>query len=230
MLCPYCNYECGEQDRFCSHCGAPLTAPVQEKEGRHWVPILIMVLLLSIGTGLFFALPYGSTAPDTNGFSTGDMPWFRLDDGVLYFSEAYYDGGSELRIPESIGGITVTALSEGCFENCTGLTAVILPPSLQAIGEDAFRGCTALRGIEIPESVRIIGSGAFYDCSALEAVCGYSGIQSIGSEAFDGCSKLNYIYFIGDFEVWTGLYSEFITPYTVVFCEDGSFYQGGDPY
>lgn len=230
MFCPYCNYECEEQDRYCSHCGAPLTARLQEKKGRHWVPLLIMVLLISFGTGLFFALPSGTGDSHAGGFSTGDMPWFEVDDGVLYFNEAHYDGGSELCIPESIGGVAVTSLSEGCFENCTNLTSVILPPSLQTIGEDAFRGCTSLRGIEIPESVRVIGSGAFYGCSALEAVCGYDGIQSIGSEAFGSCSKLNYIYFVGNFEVWAGLYHEFITPYTVVFCEDGSFYQGGTPY
>lgn len=230
MLCPYCNSACEEQDRFCSHCGAPLVPPAQEKKGRHWVPVLIMALLITFGTGLFFALPYGSNAPGANGFSTGDMPWFMLDDGVLYFSEAYYDGGSELTVPESIGGVTVTALAEGCFENCTGLTGIFLPESLNSIGKDAFRGCTALRGIYIPESVTVIGEGAFYGCSALEAVGCYDGILSIGSEAFAGCNKLFYIYFVGNYEVWTGLYSEFISPYTTVFCEDGSFYQGGDPY
>lgn len=224
MLCPYCNNICEDGDRFCSHCGAPLAPSVQEKKGRHWVPILIMVLLISLGTGLFFALPNGK------GISSADMPWYVIDDGVLYFSESDYNGGSELQIPESIGGVTVTALSEGCFENCTGLTSVILPPTLQAIGEDAFRGCTALRGIEIPESVMVIGENAFNGCTALEAVCCYDELQSIGSGAFSGCNKLYYIYFVGYYPVWAELYDEYITLYTTVFCEDGSYFQGGDPY
>lgn len=228
MLCPYCNSVCEEQDRFCSHCGAPLAAPLAEKKGRHWVPLLIMALLCVLGTGLFFALPNGSSAH--NGFSTGDMPWFRIDDGVLYFSEAYYDGSSELTVPDTIGGVAVTALADGCFENCTELTGIFLPESLRSIGKDAFRGCTALRGMYIPESVEFIGGGAFYGCTALEAISCYNGIQSIGSEAFGGCSKLFYIYFVGNFEAWNMLYGEFITPYTAVFCEDGSYYQGVDPY
>lgn len=230
MICPYCNYACEDQDRYCSHCGAPLFRAAQPKKGRHWVPILCMVLIFALGTGLFFALPGGSGTSHRNGFSTGDMPWFTLDDGILYFNEAYYDGSSELSIPASIGGITVTALSEGCFENCTDLTGIFLPETLQAIGEDAFRGCTSLRGIYIPESVAVIGEDAFYGCTSLEAVSVYDGIQHIGSNAFGGCSKLFYIYFVGNYEVWAELYPEFITPYTAVFCEDGSFYQGGDPY
>lgn len=230
MFCPYCNYECEEQDRFCSHCGAPLTIQLQKKKGRHWVPILMMILLISFGTGLFFALPGSSSpAPAVDGEAV-DNSWFYVDNGVLYFEESRYSGSTELTIPSELFGQTVTSIGEGCFENCAGLTSIILPPTLQVIGEDAFRGCTALRGIEIPDSVRVIGEGAFYDCTALEAICVYNGIKSIGSEAFGGCSKLFYIYFLGNFQVWTELYGEFITPYTVIFCEDGSFYQGGNPY
>lgn len=224
MFCSNCGYECEAHDRYCSHCGVPLTAAPRERMGRHWVPILIMVLIFAVGTGLFFALPGSSSG--RNGLSTSQMPWFRIDDGVLYFSESHYDGTDELVIPESIGGITVTAIADGCFENCTGLTSVILPSTLQAIGEDAFKGCSSLRGIEIPESAVLIGEGAFSGCTSLEAVCIYDGIQSIGAGAFSGCTKLFYIYYTGYFQEWNELYSEFINPYATVFTQDGSFYQG----
>lgn len=230
MLCPYCNCTCAEEDRFCSHCGALLNAPAAEKKGHHWVPILIMVLLCALGTGLFFAFPDGSNPSSVRGFSTGDMPWFLLDDGVLYFSEAYYDGSSELTVPESIGGVAVEALGEGCFENCRDLTGIFLPDSLQAIGKDAFRGCTSLRGMDIPDSVGLIGESAFYGCTALEAVRISDQTKVIGTQAFYGCNKLQFIYFQGKYIAWNDLYDEFISPYTTVFCEDGSYYQGGDPY
>lgn len=228
MHCPYCNYECETLDRFCSHCGAPLTAAPQEKKGRHWVPILIMVLILTFGTVLFFALP-GSGVPSSSAGDDEEYSWFYVDNGVLYFEESRYTGGSELTIPSELFGQTVYSIGEGCFEDCTGLTSVILPPTLQAIGEDAFRGCTALRGIEIPASVVLIGEGAFSGCTALEAVCVYDGIRSIGAEAFSGCSKLFYIYYSGYFEDWDELYGEFINPYTTVFSLDGTFYQGKSP-
>lgn len=223
MVCPNCNSDCGDLGRFCPYCGAPLTAQVPEKKGRHWVPILIMVLIFAFGTGLFFALPEASSG------SNNGTPWFQMEDGVLYFNERQYSGGSELQIPESIGGVTVTAIGDNCFEDCTGLTSVILPSSLRAIGENAFRGCTALRGIEIPEGVKLIGKGAFSDCTALESVNIEGNIRSIGQGAFSGCEKLIYIFFVGDFRDWNALYPEFITPFTAVFCKDGSFYQGGEP-
>lgn len=227
MFCPYCNNLCEAHDRFCSHCGAPLV-PAGPKKGRHWVPILIMIILCAFGIGLFFALPGGPA--NAGGFSTSETPWFRVDNGVLYFNEEYYTGSSELIIPESIGGITITAIGESCFEDCSNLTSIILPPSLRAIEDNAFRGCTSLRGIKIPESVQTIGSGAFADCGALEAVNIYGSIQSIGAGAFSGCNKLYYIYFVGIYDTWTELYQEFINPYTTVFCDDGSYYHGGEPY
>lgn len=215
MHCPNCSYPCNNHDSYCCNCGATL-----EKKGRHWVPILLMVLIFAFGTTLFLFLP--SSAPP----SVRQTPWFYIENGVLFFDADSYDGGSELQIPESVSGMEVTALAEGCFENCTSLTAIMLPSSLQAIGEDAFRNCTALRGIEIPESVIFIGQNAFSGCSTLEAVCVYDGIQSIGTGTFSGCSKLQYIYYSGDFQEWNELYGEFINPYTKVYSQDGTFYQG----
>lgn len=223
MICPYCSHECDAHAHYCSFCGAPLTEIPRVKRGRHWVPILIMVLILSFGTSLFFLLP-GTSAPDNSGNDQED--WFSIDNGILYFDSTKYDGGSELQIPETINGITVTALANSCFENCTNLTSVILPDTLQAIGENAFRGCTALRGIEIPDSVFLIGENAFSDCTSLEAICVYDTIRSIGAGAFSDCSKLFYIYYSGYFQEWNELYGEFINPYSTVFAADGSFFQG----
>ena len=224
MFCPNCNYECEAHDRFCSQCGTPLFRQIAEEKGRHWVPILFMLLVFAFGTALFFVLPGHSAGNDR--LTDGSMPWFSIDEGILSFNEAYYNGNGELQVPESIGGVTVTALADGCFEDCTGLTSIVLPGSLQAIGEDAFKGCSSLRGIEIPESVILIGEGAFSGCGALEAVCVYDGIRSIGTGAFNGCAKLFYIYYSGYFQDWSKLYGEYINPYSTVIAQDGTFYQG----
>ena len=228
MFCPNCGHECAAQDRFCSNCGAPLSAPVRPKMGRHWVPILIMTLIFAIGTGLFFAFPVNRQEKPPV-IESQETPWFYADNGIVYFDAKKYTGGSELTVPAELNGQRIIALGEGCFKNCDQLTSVILPDTLQAIGEDAFSGCTALRGIEIPESVMLIGEGAFSGCAALEAICVYEGVRSIGEGAFSGCSKLFYIYFSGDFQEWNELYAEFINPYTTVFAEDGTFYQGETP-
>lgn len=226
MLCPNCHSDCADQDRFCSQCGFPLTSENREKKGRHWVPLAIMSLIFAFGLSLFFALPgSGSSFPAADEEAV-DNSWFYVDNGVLYFEESRYTGGSELTVPSELFGQTVTGISEGCFENSTELTSVILPKTLQAIGEDAFRGCTALRGIEIPRSVVLIGEDAFSGCTSLEALCIYDSVRSIGDGAFSGCSKLFYIYYSGYFQEWAELYGEFVNPYTTVFALDGSYPQG----
>ena len=229
LFCPHCNNLCEAHDRFCSHCGAPLVSTGPQK-GRHWVPVLIMVILCAFGTGLFFAFPSRVLpAPAVNEAVT-ENSWFYVDNGVLYFEESRYSGGSELTIPDKLFGQTIIGIGESCFENCAELTAINLPASLQTIGNNAFRGCTSLRGIKIPESVQSIGSGAFADCSALEAISINSTVRIIETGVFSGCNKLMYIYYDGIYEDWTKLYPEFINPYATVFCKDGSFFQGGIPY
>ena len=229
LFCPYCNNLCEAHDRFCSHCGASLV-PAAPKKGRHWVPILIMVILCAFGTGLFFAFPSRiSPAPAANETAT-ENSWFYVDNGTLYFEASRYTGDSELTIPDKLFGQTIIGIGESCFENCTELTAVNLPATLQTIGDNAFRGCTSLRGIKIPESVHSIGSGTFAECRALEAISVDQQLQRIGTGAFSGCNKLYYIYFAGIYEDWTKLYPEFINPYTTVFCDDGDYYHGGNPY
>ena len=230
MFCPHCGYSCEDAARFCSYCGTALTRTVQNRKGSHWVPLLVLVMIFSFGTGLFFALPGSDRDAPALSEDTAEYSWFHVDNGIVYFDASRYTGTGELTVPDEISGQSIIAIGDSCFENCTGLTAVILPSGLQAIGEDAFRGCTALRAIQLPDTVAVIGKGAFSGCTSLEAFCGYDGIQSIGSGAFSGCSKLFYIYYVGYYEDWTELYPEFINPYTAVFCNDGSFYQGGTPY
>lgn len=227
MFCPNCQTLCGDTDHFCYVCGTPLQAPPPKpKKGSRWVPALILVLISVAGLVLFFATA-GKSAPVR---AEGSSPWFYVKGGVLYFEERRYTGGSELTVPSEIAGQTVLALSEDCFAGCTTLTTVILPDTLVTIGDGAFSGCTALRGIYVPASVNMIGEEAFYGCTNLEAVCIHSRIKIIRENAFDNCNGLGYIIFLGLYDDWTALYDEFINPYVGVFCQDGSFYQGGNPY
>ena len=226
MICNHCQYPCGEQEQFCTNCGAMLNRPVAK--GRHWVPILIMIILSVCCTALFYALPLNDASGDLTAHNR-EMPWFSLEDGVLHFDSSAYTGGSQLTVPGEIGGRPVTAIADGCFRDCSDLSAVILPESLEAIGEEAFKNCSALRGIEIPQSVTFIGKDAFEGCSHLEAICLSRHLRYVGSNAFADCSNLHYVYFLGDFQEWTKLYQDFIPPTVVISCDDGKFYQDGSP-
>ena len=227
MNCPNCQTLCGEHDHFCYICGTPLQdAQPKQKKGSRLIPLLLLILMSAVGLILFFTTA-GNDAPIR---AEGSSPWFYVRDGVLYFEEHRYTGGSELTVPDQIAGQTVYALGEDCFAGCTDLTTVILPETLTTIGDNAFSGCTSLRGIAIPKSVNMIGEEAFSGCSSLEAVSISGRIKIICEDAFDDCSYLSYIYFDGTYEEWISLYGEFINPYVGIYCADGSFYQGGYPY
>lgn len=236
MYCPNCSYPCEEQDRFCSHCGKPLQAPPIEmpvvqrtKRGSHWAPVLIMIIMAVVGTVIFFTVPYVQPNPPAQLESSESDSCFYLIDGILYFYPDHYDGPSELVVPNQIDGQDVLGLSVGCFIDCDKLTTVILPGTLGFIDSSAFEGCTSLRGIYIPESVTYIGDDAFLDCKNLEAIYLHDSLETIGHRAFSGCDNLWYIMYEGSHRNWIKLYDEFVTPYTGVYCDDGSFYQGESP-
>ena len=231
MICPNCQTLCADSACFCSTCGCALQQPVEipkPQKGTRWIPALLLLMIAVCGLILFFCT--ATPASPSQIVSSPECPWFTLDSGVLYFDKSLYSGSSELVVPDQIAGVTVTALGKNCFSGCTELTTVYLPKRLVTIGDGAFSGCTAIRGMFIPASVQAIGKEAFSGCTALESVCIHNTMKAIQSNAFDRCNRLAYLFFLGKQGEWTALYSEFINPYATVFCEDGSFYQGGNVY
>ena len=57
--------------------------------------------------------------------------------------------------------VSVTAIGDGAFCGCSGLTSITIPNSVTTIGEGAFFGCSGLTSITIPKSVTKIGDGIF---------------------------------------------------------------------
>ncbi|MBN1462008.1 MAG: leucine-rich repeat domain-containing protein [Armatimonadetes bacterium] len=100
-----------------------------------------------------------------------------------------FEGCTSLKyveIPDS-----VSEIGPRTFKDCSGLTAlVVLPKSLTAIKEGAFEGCVGLTSITIPEGVVSIDKRAFKGCIGLTSLTIPDSVASIAASAFEGCSGL----------------------------------------
>lgn len=252
MICPYCSAFCDDDLRYCDLCGADLTDPVQAecdtipviqvtetqippktvtctapvaapavrpavKKGRLWPPLVILIAMVSLGTLLFFLLPGTTAGPVAQNC-------FTVDKGVLTFHPEFYNGPSELIIPDTVNGQTVIAIADYAFSGVDSISSVVMPATVQHIGDYAFSSCHNLRGIYVPVSVTTIGVYAFADCDALEAIYLPGDLEQLGHGALDSCSSLRYILFNGTYAQWTSLYNGYFVSTVELHTVDGVYY------
>ena len=139
--------------------------------------------------------------------------------GCSSLATVTFENGSQLK---TIGG---GSYSSGAFSDCTALTSIEIPASVETIEAAAFKGCsslatvtfengsqlktigggsyssgafsdcTALTSIEIPASVETIEAAAFKDCSSLTSIEIPASVETIKASAFKGCSSLATVTF-----------------------------------
>ncbi len=89
----------------------------------------------------------------------------------------------------------LVALGVNAFYNCTSLTSVNLPSSLNNI-DNSFQNCTALTSLDFDVTGGlVVGSNAFTGCTHLESITINAGgdvtlSTYYGSEVFSGCTAL----------------------------------------
>ena len=86
-------------------------------------------------------------------------------------------------IPAQWNGLPVTSIHSYAFDNCSGVTKIILPDSIKTIENFAFFSCGMLE-ISIPASVSTIGASAFYGCKALKKLALPEGLKTISRQLF----------------------------------------------
>lgn len=94
----------------------------------------------------------------------------------------------EYTVPED-----VTDIGAYAFQDCSGLTSVIIPGSVTGIGDYAFQGCTRLTTANIPQGVTAIGKRAFEKCSDLISVSIPNSVTTVGSVPFNACTNITFI-------------------------------------
>ena len=114
-------------------------------------------------------------------------------EAILYANS--YRG--DIKVPEKFTdeGVeyTVTAFTDECFKNCSGLTSISIPSSVTSLPSSCFYGCSGLKSVFLPSSVTSLPSSCFYGCSGLTSITIPSSVTSLGVACFYGCSGLTSI-------------------------------------
>ena len=126
---------------------------------------------------------------------------------VTYRDEDYNSYSGNVTIPATVTyngtSYNVTAIDNQAFRDCSNMTSVSLPASLDSIGSYAFINCTRLTEVEIPNTVSEMGNGVFQNCSALKSLQFPASLTVIYASMCRNCtaletliipSKVNNIY------------------------------------
>jgi len=92
----------------------------------------------------------------------------------------------------------ITAINSSGFTNCSGMTNIYLPSTVESIGDYAFTSAMSLTEITIPDSVTALGDYIFWRCTGLTSVNIPTGVTSIPYSTFSTCSSLAEITIPGN--------------------------------
>ena len=128
-----------------------------------------------------------------------------IDDtyGVRISSDSWKSKVTNVSIPSSYEGKSVTQILPYGFSDCTVLQQVSLPNTITIIGEGAFSGCSILGNVELPSGLVKIGRAAFKSCANITEATLSSTVNFIGKEAFYGTS-LSSIAFTNQYKMSNG--------------------------
>lgn len=100
-------------------------------------------------------------------------------------------------------GRPITEIEPMAFYNCSELTSVTMPDTVNKIGDMAFEGCTKLSEIYIPDGVTEIADRTFANCEYLDEVIIPKSVTKIGERAFSECYRLDKLIILNpDCEIY----------------------------
>ena len=152
--------------------------------------------------------------------------------GCSSLATVTFEKGSQLK---TIGGGYYSSSYSyyyGAFLDCTALTSIEIPASVETIEATAFKGCYSLATVtfEKGSQLKTIGGGYYYhyyygvfsDCTALKSIEIPASVETIEATAFKGCSSLATVTFEKGSQLKTiggGYYSYSSSYYYGAFCQ-----------
>ena len=142
------------------------------------------------------------------------LEYKELDDGTVEITRFASATSTNIELPSTIDGRSVTSIGDGAFcaddnvyniEACRNLTSIVIPDSVTSIGDGAFYKCTSLTEIVVDSNNKSYTSkeGILCDKNLETIICcprGKSGnftipdsVTSIADSAFEGCESLTSV-------------------------------------
>ena len=159
--------------------GTEYTQPIEITDAMNFVAVAINEDSKSRYIPLSYSVIYPA---DESEFSITDA-------GAI---NGYTGDEKSIIVPDTINGITPTAVSSGAF-NSTDIKAVVLPESVTKLNRNAFNQAASLTSITAP-GVEDIGIFAFYYCTSLTNV-DMPNVKVVRRSGFEGCRKLQSVNF-----------------------------------
>lgn len=105
----------------------------------------------------------------------------------------YIGKATEVVIPSTIKGMTITEVATLAFSKCDFVESVVIPETVTMVGIKSFQGCSALKSVQFPSKLTQIGEYAFSGCSSLEVLEFPTTLTQIDQFAFEDCTSLTSI-------------------------------------
>ena len=107
---------------------------------------LLLTILLCLTGAFSLAEEAGEVEQET--FTCEEYEYALLDDGTAEITK-YHGEAETLEVPDELDGYAVTAIGDGAFAFCYGLSAITIPDSVTAIGANPFYHCNSLTQITV---------------------------------------------------------------------------------
>ena len=116
--------------------------------------------------------------------------FIKVDAGSAVELVKYVGNETEVKVPTKLGGLSVIAVGEGCFEGNKNVVSIKLNSEIVTVKDRAFKDCTALKEVSKTESLTSVGASAFEGCSALEEFEYPESVTAVPEKCFAGCTAL----------------------------------------
>lgn len=107
----------------------------------------------------------------------------KLNNAEAYVYACQKSASGTVTIPAQWNGLPVTSIRSYAFDNCSGVTNLLIPNSVKTIQTHAFDSC-GMQEVSIPSSVSTLESAAFYGCKALKKLALPEGLKTISRQLF----------------------------------------------